>query len=156
MQKLVWFLDLSALLVVGGPLSEEPSSAWIVALNNAEPKLLRAGIENASLSPDGSRVVLTSADSKEIWLAYVTANQPMRKLVVAGENEIFPVVLWSANGSHLICQRRKQLMRLPNQPQSSQLEPQFQRTYESIEVATGNVSPMAASCFCGRASAGIQ
>jgi len=138
-EKMSWFPDLTALLVVGRSLSDGNSSAWIVRLDDVDAKLVRENIDTASLSPDGSRIAFTSADSREIWLTHLKANLPARMLVSTGENESFPLVIWSAKGTYLICQRRKQLRRIPIGEQSSDFEPRFQRTYESIDASTGIV-----------------
>jgi eukaryotic-like serine/threonine-protein kinase len=138
-EKMEWFPDSSALLVVGRPLSEGNYSAWIVRLDDVDAKLVRENIDTASLSPDGARVAFTSADSTEIWLTHLKGNLPARMLVSAGENESFPIVIWSAKGKYLICQRRKHLRRSPNEEQSSDFEQRFQRTYESIDASTGTV-----------------
>jgi len=139
-EKMAWLSDSSALLAVGRPLSAGNSSAWIVALDGTAPKLVRENVDTASLSPDGTRVAFTSVDTREIWIADLMGSRQARKLITAEENESFPVLLWSAKGKYLICLRRKSLRRVPTEPLSSNFEPRFQRTYESIDVATGTVS----------------
>jgi serine/threonine protein kinase len=136
-ERLSWFPNSSALLAVGRAVSEDAPSAWIVRVDDAEPQLVQKQVDGASLSPDGERVALTSADSREVWLKDLKAGLPARKLLQAGENEIFQVVVWSADGSHLILQRRKQLLRQPAEANSDDFEPRFHRTYESIDIATG-------------------
>ena len=124
LEKMAWFPDSSALLVVGRPSSEGNSSVWIVRLDDTAPKLVRDNVDTASLSPDGARIAFSSADTREIWIADLSGTLPARKLITAGENESFPLVLWTAQGKHLIYLRRKSLVRIPNEQLSSQFEPQ--------------------------------
>lgn len=139
MEKLTWLPDLSALLAFGRRLQDGSASAWIVQLNGAEPRLAQNDIESGALSPDGYRMLFISQDSREIWITRLNSNVPARKLVTAGEDETFQVAFWSADGSHVLCQRRKQLQRVQTEARAGDFESRFLRTYESMRADTGSV-----------------
>ena len=135
--KIAWFPDRSRLVVTGRSPSTGSSAAWIVPVNGSEPRLARDNIGSASPSPDGSRLALTTSDSREIWIAWLDTGQAPRRLLAGGDGETFPVLEWAEGGKRLICQRRKYAAN----DASSDLtpEPHHVRSYETIDAATGEV-----------------
>ncbi len=135
-KKIAWFPDQTRLLVTARAGLGGPSSAWIIPTSGGVAQLARENAEIASPSPDGTRIVFTTANSTEIWVAGLgTDSEAPHRLVPAGPLETFPVVEWAAGGRRLVCQRLKYLV----QPRAVSQEPHHLRSFESIDSATGAV-----------------
>jgi Tol biopolymer transport system component len=136
-EHISWFPNQSSLLLVTRRFTANHASAWILSLSGGRPKLVRSTIGNASLSPDGSRLAITSSDLREIWIADLKSGEEPKRIAIVGDAETFPVVGWAANGEHLICQRRSGLTRPADRDNKLFVAPAFRQVYESIDVATG-------------------
>jgi Tol biopolymer transport system component len=91
-----WSQDGTKLLV-SGPVAQEKPSIWMISVFGATLKKLRDGARDASLSPDGSQIVFTDADTREIWLMKADGGNARVWLTPkAGYLQFFPT--WFRNG----------------------------------------------------------
>jgi hypothetical protein len=159
--EIAWFPSGSELLLGTESTAARMPSLWKVSFVGNEPRLLR---ENARLgvpSPAGNAIAFASSDRSEVLVADAEG-QHARRLIAGGRADAFPVLVWSADGRRLSYQRRHYAPR-GGQPQLGELENDYQRSYESISVESGErlaaqpnmrigaacETSGAGSCFCG-------
>jgi Tol biopolymer transport system component/predicted Ser/Thr protein kinase len=109
-----WFPDGTRLLV-NLEAASKPPSIWILSLIGYAPRKFRDVGYAHSISPDGERIVFTSASSglsehegqqhrtfgdHTIWLAEVNG-QPPKKITEGDESTGFPKAVWSPDGSRI-------------------------------------------------------
>ncbi len=62
-----WSQDGTKLLASGSVALEKPT-VWMISVIGATLEKLRDDARDASLSPDGSQIVFTDTNTREIWL----------------------------------------------------------------------------------------
>ena len=119
--ELTWFSDSLHLLLSGRAAPEAsgkraPAGAaagqsgvvaqvWRLSLAGEPPLLLRTDAGQAAASPAGTEFAFTSADKAEVWVAGARGENA-RMLLPASPGTTYPVLLWSADGTHLLLARR--------------------------------------------------
>jgi len=84
-------------LLVSGPVAREKPSIWMISVIGATLKKLRDDATDASLSPDGSRIVFTDAVTQEIRLMNVDGGQP-RVWLTPKAGYLLQIPTWFPNG----------------------------------------------------------
>ena len=95
-----WLPDSARFLAVAYGI-EDPPSTWQASVIGGTLRLLRKGAVAWSVSPDGTRVALTLADEREMWLIGLGSESPL-KVADAGEKNWFSNLNWSPDGSRLL------------------------------------------------------
>lgn len=134
--RLVWFPDGSRLLMGGFAAATNRPSLWSVPISGDSPSLLRQEFQAATPSPDGSQIAFTSSDGKEIWIS--GSNGESARRVFGSNMDTFPMVLWSPDGRRLAYQRRHYAPQpLPHEEAAPARETDYERSYESFDLASG-------------------
>ncbi len=138
--QLAWFSTGTKLVASGFSDRTHAPAIWLVFVTGGAPRLLRMHASNGSPSPDGTRIAFVSEDRSSIWIMGVNGEQPQRVLDGSGQ-DTFPLVFWPCN-KRLAFQRRQYAPR-HRPPDSSAADTRwdvyYDRTYESLELATGKI-----------------
>ncbi|MBK7927655.1 MAG: serine/threonine-protein kinase [Bryobacterales bacterium] len=99
--RIAWFADQSRLLVSGTAGEENTSSVWVLPAEPSRPPLsVFVGGRDATPSPAGDRIALTSADGGRIWVAGTSGSSP-RVVRAAAPNVSYSSLTWSPDGRKL-------------------------------------------------------
>ena len=111
-QPVAWFPDGSRLLA-NLEVAGKPPSIWILSLIGYAPRKFRDDGYAQSISPDGERIVFTSASmglseheqhrifgDHTIWLAEMNG-EPAKKITEGDESTGFTKAVWSPDGSRI-------------------------------------------------------
>ncbi len=153
--RLAWFSHGTKLLASGFSSATNVPAIWIVSVTGAPPRLLRSHAREGVPSPDGTRVAFISQDRSEIWIVGASGEEPQR--IIAGPTQdTFPLVFWSPDGRRLAFQRRHFApeRRDPNFSETKvEFDVSYERSYESVDVATGRTVASAPEIWINSAAA---
>ncbi len=137
--RLAWFTTGTKLVASGFSRLSNLPQIWTISVTGALPRLLRSHGRQGSPSPDGTRIVFISQDRSEIWVMGESGEEPLR--IVAGPAEdTFPLVFWSPDGRRVAYQRRHYAPeRRPGSFSAAQFDTYYERSYESVDLATAKV-----------------
>lgn len=133
---LAWFADGTKLAASGMSTLTDVPSVWMVSATGAPPRLLREQAERATPSPDGASIAFITRDQSAIWVMELNTMKA-RQVVRGPPVDTFPLVFWSPDGGRLAYQRRHYVGLRPGAV--PYLDPNYERSYESVELSTGRV-----------------
>lgn len=63
-----WFPDNTSLLAAATSTTDSSSNLWAVSIFGGSPRLLRRGVRQVAVSPDGAKIAFTTGPNNEIWV----------------------------------------------------------------------------------------
>ncbi len=152
--RLAWFANGTKLVASGFSSLSNIPGIWTTSVTGAPPRPLRTHAREGTPSPDGTRIVFISADRSEIWVMGASGEDPLR-IVTGPAQDTFPVVFWSPDGRRVAFQRRHYApeRRLPSLLDRMAEYLYYQRSYESVDLATGRTVARVPEMWINSASA---
>jgi len=98
--NLSWFPDGSKLLVSGVSGQDIVSRAWLVQPLQNSVRKLRDDATGAVVSPDGEKILFTSAYDSEIWVMNADGGDP-RPVLVGTPEDAFSSLSWFPDGQRI-------------------------------------------------------
>jgi hypothetical protein len=148
--RLAWFADGTKLVASGFSALTNVPGVWTIFINGEQPSLLRTQAREATPSPDGTRIAFISQDRSAIWTMGTRGEEPKR-IVAGSAADTFPLVFWSPDGRRVAFQLRHYSPGRPHLKRA--FDPFHERSYQSVEVATGRVTATVPDIWINSASA---
>jgi DNA-binding winged helix-turn-helix (wHTH) protein/Tol biopolymer transport system component len=96
--RVIWYPDATR-LIVGETVKDSPS-VFVLSILSGKLSLLRENAVNAAVSPDGTRIVYTAGNIRELWLMDGNGENPRRVLALTAPDKLYPVS-WSPDGGRV-------------------------------------------------------
>lgn len=102
---IAWFSDEKRLAVSGRGSQDDASQVWLLSLSGDAPTQLPFEASFGVPSPVGTRFAFVDAIHSSIWIMDALG-QPPRRLIVAGPDESFSMLLWTPDAQRLLTCRK--------------------------------------------------
>lgn len=96
--RVIWYPDATRLLV-GEKVKDSPR-LMVLSVLGGKLSPLRENALNATVSPDGTRVVYTDRSIRELWLMDGNGENPRRFLTATAPDKLYPIS-WSPGGGRV-------------------------------------------------------
>ncbi len=134
---LEWLPNGTKVIASGFSSVTNQPALWLLSVTGAPGRVLRTEARFGIPSPDGTHIAFLTRYSDAIWV--MDSDGGDAHLVTQGGNEDrFSVLVWLANGTHLGFQRRH--YETGQDLGFVMLDRYVKRTYESVNVTTGEVT----------------
>lgn len=134
--QLAWFPDSTKMLASGfGAVTNRPA-IWLLSTTGSPARELRKEARFGVPSPDGRRIAFLSWDYSSIW-TMDPDGQDASRLLGGGTGDSFGSVIWSADGAHLLLQRRHHLG--GNEQATLHISHNESLSFDSVSADSGRV-----------------
>ena len=99
--RLSWFSDGSKVLATGIAPENPVPSVWSISLLGGTFRKLREDVEEATPSPDGSRILFTTKLESEIWVMGSNGEEPA-KILSGAAQDAFGSLAWFPDGKRIM------------------------------------------------------
>jgi DNA-binding winged helix-turn-helix (wHTH) protein len=99
--RLSWFPDGSKVLATGISSENPVPSVWSISLLGGTFRKLREDVEEATPSPDGSKILFTTKLESEIWVMGSNGEEPGKVLSGAAQ-DAFGSLSWFPDGKRIV------------------------------------------------------
>jgi len=99
--RLSWFPDGTKVLATGITAEKPIPSVWSISLLGRTLHKLREDVEEATPSPDGSKILFTTKLESEIWVMGSNGEEP-RKILSGAAQDAFGYLAWFPDGKRIL------------------------------------------------------
>jgi DNA-binding winged helix-turn-helix (wHTH) protein/Tol biopolymer transport system component len=123
-ERIAWFPDQTKVLISGFDTEIASPQIWTVFITGEAPQPFRKNARNGIPSPDGTRVVFTANEDREMWISGIDG-ESAHPLIVDRFSKAFSAIFWSGDGKRISYLRSRDVLGDEN--------------YESVDAGSGKL-----------------